>query len=137
MGEALGWLWAWLLGLAMGLLSGMGLGGGKLLVPLLVLLVGVRQQSAQAVSLLAFVPVALGASLIHARGGRVDVRLVLSMTPLLLAGAAVGAWVANQVGATPLRRAYGLLLLAVAAHELWPLACRGAGWIRLRWASRA
>src|SRR5262249_56191217 len=53
-------IWAIPIGAVAGLLAGMlGVGGGVLFVPGLVLLVGLTQHEAEATSLLAFIPVAL------------------------------------------------------------------------------
>ena len=118
------------LGVAMGVLSGMGVGGGKLVVPLLVLGLGLRQQVAQAISLTAFVAIALAATGEHLRAGRVDLQAVRRLTPTVLAGAVAGAWVATRIDPDPLRRAYGVLLAVVAAHELWPAGKAAAAWLR-------
>lgn len=52
-------LWYALSGLAAGVLAGMGMGGGTLLIPLLTLALGVGQQEAQGVNMLAFLPGAI------------------------------------------------------------------------------
>lgn len=112
------------LGAAMGLLTGMGIGGGKLLVPVMVLAMNVTQQGAQAISLAAFIPTALTAAWVHWRSGRIDGRALRSLAPWILAGAGLGAWLANQVASRPLSRAYGAFLLAVGLYELWPRESR-------------
>lgn len=121
--------WAVALGAAMGLLTGMGIGGGKLVVPLMVLAMGLSQQGAQAVSLAAFVPTALAASWVHWRAGRVEGRLLRALAPWVLTGAAAGAWLANHLASPSLSRLYGAFLLLVGAYELWP---RSPGRIRGR-----
>lgn len=108
------------LGVAMGLLTGMGIGGGKLLVPVMVLVMGLTQQGAQAISLAAFIPTALAASWVHWRGGRIDGQALQSLAPWVLAGAGLGAWLANRVPGGPLSRVYGAFLLAVGLFEAWP-----------------
>ena len=65
-------LWYALSGLAAGVLAGMGMGGGTLLIPLLTLALGVGQQEAQGVNMLAFLPGAILALWVHKRAGRVS-----------------------------------------------------------------
>ena len=108
------------LGVAMGLLTGMGIGGGKLLVPVMVLVMKLTQQGAQAISLAAFIPTALVAAWVHWRSGRIDIRALRALAPWVLAGAGLGAWLANRVASLPLSRAYGVFLLAVGLWEVWP-----------------
>ena len=45
-----------LIGIAGGIIGGMGMGGGTLLIPLMTLLAGVEQHTAQAINLAAFIP---------------------------------------------------------------------------------
>ncbi|HEY8424828.1 MAG TPA: sulfite exporter TauE/SafE family protein [Limnochordales bacterium] len=108
------------LGVAMGILTGMGIGGGKLLVPVMVLTIGLTQQGAQAISLAAFIPTALAAAWVHWRAGRIETRLLRGLAPWVLVGAVTGAWLANQMASAMLSRVYGLFLLAVGLYELWP-----------------
>ncbi len=76
-------LWYALSGLAAGVLAGMGMGGGTLLIPLLTLALGVGQQEAQGVNMLAFLPGAILALWVHKRAGRVSFK---GCWPMLLLG---------------------------------------------------
>ena len=61
-----------LIGLAGGILGGMGLGGGTLLIPLMTLLSDVPQKTAAAINLIGFVPMAAIAVAFHAKNGLID-----------------------------------------------------------------
>lgn len=63
------WLLYIVAGAVSGVLSGMGIGGGVLLIPALVLLGGVAQHSAQGINLLYFLPTAMGALWILVKRG--------------------------------------------------------------------
>lgn len=56
------------IGAAAGVISGMGMGGGTLLIPALTLLMGIPQRQAQGVNMLSFLPAAAAALYIHKRG---------------------------------------------------------------------
>lgn len=53
------------IGAAAGVISGMGMGGGTLLIPVLTLLMGIPQRQAQGVNMLSFLPAAAAALYIH------------------------------------------------------------------------
>jgi len=117
-------LWYALAGLAAGVLSGMGLGGGTLLIPALTLLLGVGQHAAQGVNLLAFVPGALLALLIHKKGGRLQGKEGLKLLPAGIAGAIVGAILCSRVEGELLRRFYGGFLILLALSRVGRLKAK-------------
>ena len=100
-------------GMAAGLL---GIGGGALFVPALVLFLGLSQLEAQATSLLAIVPVALvGAARQHAYGN-LRPRDGLVMGALATAGAAGGVALANALPERALEVSFAMLQFVVAAQ---------------------
>ncbi len=81
-------------GLGTGMISGMmGVGGGGIMIPGLVILAGMEQHLAQGTSLLAMVPIGLTGAFTHYRLGNVAVHLALG----LAAGATVGAYFGGSV----------------------------------------
>lgn len=108
-------------GLAAGFLAGLlGVGGGVVLVPAMVLALGFDQHVAQGTSLVVIIPAALSGSWTHHRKGR----LVLRDAALLAAGGVVGAVLGSAFALSLddvlLRRLFGLFLLAIAARMLLP-----------------
>jgi uncharacterized protein len=104
------------LGLGAGLLSGIfGVGGGILFVPTLVLL-GLGQVEASATSLLAIVPTAAVGAMRQRSYGNLRVRPALAVGVVSIAGAELGIQIATRIDEALLRRLFGVLLLAVAAH---------------------
>ena len=111
-----------LIGFAAGMLAGLlGIGGGALFVPALVLIVGLSQVDAQATSLLAIVPVALVGAWRQRRYGNVrlgdGVRIGLFAIPAALLGVVI-------VNAIP-ERITEFLFAALLVYIAWTLA-RGA-----------
>jgi len=79
------------IGVAGGVIAGLlGVGGGVLFVPGLVIFLNLSQHQAEATSLLAIVPVALVGAYDHDRHGNVHRRDALLLGVLSLAGAAAG-----------------------------------------------
>lgn len=109
-----------LLGLAAGVLSGlMGVGGGVILVPAMVLLFGFTQHSAEGTSLLIIIPTAIVGSIRHAKNGYTDWRLGMVLGTGGVIGAWLGASVALTLDADLLQRLFAIFLLLTGIHLLW------------------
>jgi len=115
------WAWPWnvLLGCGVGFLAGLlGVGGGVMLVPVLVLGERVPQHTAQGISLLLVAPVGLIGALSYARHGHLATR---SLPGLLIGGAlggAVGALGAHRIEAPLLSRLFAILLIFISAQMI-------------------
>ena len=106
---------ALLLGLAAGLLAGMlGVGGGVLFVPALVLVVGLSQVDAEATSLLAMIPVALVGAWRQERYGNLRLREGLLLGAAAVPGALIGVVAVNATPERAVEIAFALLMLYVA-----------------------
>ncbi len=106
-----------LIGLAGGVIAGLlGVGGGVLFVPGLVLFLGLGQHQAEATSLLAIVPVAIAGTIRHDRYGNVRRGDALLLGLLSVAGAAGGVALANRLSGPVLRDAFAALMLLVAVQ---------------------
>ena len=68
-----------LIGLASGIVSGMGMGGGTILIPALIFLAGVPQHLAQSVNLSVFFPASICALWIHTKNKHVRYKLALKI----------------------------------------------------------
>lgn len=108
-----------LMGLAGGVLGGMGLGGGSLLIPLLTLFGGMGQREAQCVNLLAFLPSAAAALFVHHKKGRVRWKKAGRLLLFGVPGAAAGFFLAGAVEEALLRKGFGLFLIALGAWQLF------------------
>jgi uncharacterized protein len=105
-------------GAAAGVLAGLlGVGGGILLVPFLVLAVGMTQHEAEATSLLVILPTAVAASVALRRRGVGDLPIALVIGMVGALGAVVGALLALSLPADVLRAVFAVLL-AVAGLRL-------------------
>ncbi len=106
-----------LLGLAGGLLAGLlGVGGGVVFVPGMVLLLDLAQQQAEATSLLAIIPAALVGTVRQRRYANVREHDALRLGVSSLAGVAGGVVLANALSGRTLRVAFAVLLLLIAVR---------------------
>lgn len=102
----------------LGLLSGLGTGGGSLLILYLTLAAGMGQSQARVMNLLFFLPSAVIACIFRIRQGRLEIKKVL---PAIIAGslsAALFAYFSMEWDTQFLQKAFGVLLLFTGAHEL-------------------
>jgi uncharacterized protein len=110
-------IWLVLIGLAAGVLGGMlGVGGGVLFVPGLVIVVGLTQHEAEGTSLLAIVPVALVGAARQYRYGNVRRDDAVLVGALSIVGAVGGVALANALSGVILRVAFAGLMLLIAAQ---------------------
>ncbi len=103
-----------------GVCSGLvGVGGGILLVPLLVLIFGFEQHRAQGTSLIALVPpTGLFAFLAYYRAHQVDIRVGLLIIPGIVVGGWFGGKLANALNPKRMRMTFAVLLFAVGAWQV-------------------
>ena len=107
-----------LVGVATGVLSGCGVGGGTLLVLYLTAVAGLEQYQAGGINLLYFITCAPPALFGHAKKGLVEWRGVLWCLVLGIPAAIAAGAVAGQLDVGLLRRLFGVLLLYVGVQEL-------------------
>jgi uncharacterized protein len=105
------------IGVAAGVLGGLlGVGGGVLFVPGLVIVLGLSQHQAEATSLLAIVPVAIVGAYTQDRYRNVQRRDAAMIGVLSVAGAIAGVALANALSGAALRIAFAIFMLFVAAQ---------------------
>lgn len=115
-------------GVLTGLLSAIfGVGGGQIVIPFMVLVLGVSQHLAEGTSLLVIVPTALAGAWAHSRRGFVSWRAAGLLSLGGVAGAVVGAMIAVRTDPLVLRRVYALFVLFVAYRFLRPRRERAGG----------
>lgn len=105
--------------IAIGLLAGfaagmLGIGGGSIYVPALVLLMNEPQHIAQGVSLAAIVATALVGGVTHLRRGNVDLPTVAWVAPVAVVAAFGAALLADMLDPTVLRRIFAAVFIYFA-----------------------
>ena len=105
-----------LTGLISGVLGGMGMDGGTILIPILTIFFDVEQKQAQAINLVAFIPMAIVSLIIHIKNKRVRKEGILWIIIPAAALSFAGSFAAQAIDGEILKRIFGgfLLLLSVA-----------------------
>lgn len=111
------------LGVLIGTLSGMvGIGGGVVVIPLLILLLGFSQEKATGTSLAMLLPpIGLFAVLTYAKAGNIDWRVAGLLALGFLVGGLVGGWLVNNriIPALVVRIGLALFLIYFAGNLLF------------------
>ena len=114
-----GWLVTVLTGAGVGLLTGfLGVGGGFLIVPALVMLVGLSMRQAVGTSLVVIAMNSLAGFLGHLQGPQIDLQVVVIFVAAGLAGALLGTRLTRIVHPEHLRKAFALFVIGLAIFLL-------------------
>ncbi len=107
------------LGLFAGLCSGLlGIGGGQILIPGMVILFGVSQRLAQGISLAFIVPTALFGTITHYQNGNTVPRIAAFVVPAALVGGLIGSNVSQIVDVHYLKILFGVFLLYASGRMI-------------------
>lgn len=112
------WGFCLLVGTVLGFLTGLGIGGGSLLILWLTIVLGMDQQTARSINLLFFLPAAVIACVFRWKQGSVKLKMIL---PAMIAGciaAAVFSWIGTHMDLELLKKLFGGLLIITGLREL-------------------
>jgi len=124
------WLLFLMIGSLAGVISGMfGVGGGIVIVPALVYFAAFTQHKATGTSLAILLPpIGLMATLEYYKHGNVDRRAAMIIAVAMIAGAWLGAIIANKMSGPALKFSFGIFIV-VAGLYLMHDASKRLGWI--------
>lgn len=107
------------IGFITGILNGLfGAGGGTIIVPSLVFLLGVEDHKAHATAISIILPLTLISSFIYLKNGIVDIPITLNVAIGSFCGGYIGARILNMVPIYILRKIFGIIMI-IAAIRMW------------------
>ena len=113
------WIVELVIGIVGGVASGLlGIGGGAIFVPAMVLLLDTSQHVAQGVSLAVIVVTAASGTLVNHRLGNIDTRAVLWVTPGAMMFGFIGGAIATQTSEVILQRIFAVVLMSLSIRLL-------------------
>ena len=106
-------------GFLSGILSGMGVGGGMILIPVLTIFAGASQHTAQTVNLYYFIPSAAAALVVHIKNKNIETKAAL---PMIICGApfaALGAYLAVRLSPRILGKLFAAFIFVFGCGEIF------------------
>ena len=112
-----------IIGLVAGVAGGMfGIGGGAIMVPAMVLLLGMDQKFATGTSIAAqILPIGILAAFVYYREGNLNIKYAVVIAIGLIIGNYFGAVFANQpyITSATMKKLYGIFLLLIGGRYLF------------------
>lgn len=109
------------IGVVSGIISGIGMGGGIVLIFLLELICGLEHHIAQASNLIFYIPTSISAILVNIKNKNIDYRLSIIISITGIIGAIIGAKLAVFTDVKSLKRYFGYFLVMIAIYEIYML----------------
>jgi hypothetical protein len=106
-------------GFVSGLIGGMGIGGGTVLIPVLTLLFGMEQKTAQALNILYFIPTAIAAIIMHRKNNLIETKILPALIVGGVVGAIAGSVVAMRLNNAVLSKLFAVFLLIMGIKEIY------------------
>lgn len=110
-----------LIGAVSGIVSGMGMGGGTILILCLSLFLGKEQHIAQGANLIFFIPTALVSIFINIKQKLIKWKTGLAVAFFGAIGAIAGAMISINLDTKRLKLFFGIFLLCIAIFEIYSL----------------
>ncbi len=108
-----------LIGLISGIVSGMGIGGGTILIPALILFTTINQHQAQGINLIVFIPVAITALITHFHNKNIELKITIPIVISGIIGSISGSLLALSIEARALQKIFGVFLLVMGVYQFF------------------
>lgn len=114
------WLTYGLIGLVAGVVNGLlGIGGGTILIPGMVYLLGIKQHQAHATSLLIVLPTSFVSMLVYHGKGHIQFVSLIGLAIATSVGAIIGAVLMNYCRPALLRKGFAIFMLLAGLRMLF------------------
>lgn len=109
------------IGIISGFVSGMGMGGGTILIMCLSIFLGLEQHIAQATNLVFFIPTSIVATMTNIKEKNIDFKVAIPILISGIIGAVIGAVISNKTDVEKLKKYFGIFLGLIALWEIYSL----------------
>lgn len=108
-----------IIGIISGMVSGIGMGGGTVLILLLTIFMDTEQHIAQATNLVFFVPTSISAIIMNIREKNINLNIGIKVAIFGIIGAVVGSIISNRLEVNMLRKYFGFFLALIASYQIY------------------
>lgn len=109
---------AFLIGIAAGILGGMGIGGGTILIPSLIIFMNINQHTAQSINLISFIPAAMVALIHHFKNKNIEIGIIKYLIFPGIFGSITGSLIAIKLNPILLKKLFGAFLFIMGLFEI-------------------
>ena len=106
-------------GVISGTVTGLGMGGGTILILLLSLFMNLDQHIAQATNLIFFIPTSLAAIFVNLKHKNINFNIAIIISIFGVIGAIIGAKISDNIQSENLRKYFAIFILIIALHEIY------------------
>lgn len=108
-------------GIISGIVTGLGMGGGTILILLLSLFMNLEQHVAQATNLVFFVPTSIAAIIINLKQKNINKKVVILVSTFGIIGAIIGSIISENINSNSLRKYFAIFILLIVIYEIYKL----------------
>lgn len=108
-----------LIGFVSGIVSGIGMGGGTILILCLSIFLNIEQHIAQGVNIVFFIPTSIAAIIINIKKKKIDLKLTCIISIAGIVGAIIGSILAKNIEVKLLKKLFGIFLAVISVHEIY------------------
>lgn len=107
-----------IIGIVSGIFTGVGMGGGTILIFLLTNVFGKSQHIAQATNLIFFIPTSISSIIVNFKNKKIDIKLGVEIVIFGIIGTLVGANISRYLNVNILKKFFGFFLIIIAINEI-------------------
>lgn len=108
----------YLIGFLSGIVSGMGIGGGAILIPAYIMFFNIDQHVIQGINLLYFIPTAIVALIIHIKNKYINFKVSFGIIVFGVIGSIIGGYLSISLPSSILRKLFGIFLFFMGIYEI-------------------
>ena len=108
-------------GFVAGIFTGMGMGGGAILVLLLSLFMNLKQHVAQATNLVFFIPTSIASIISNIKQKNIDFKVAKYISLFGIIGAIIGSIISQNISSNILKKIFAFFILIIAIHEIYEI----------------
>lgn len=108
-----------LFGVAAGIVSSLGMGGGTILILLLTVFLNIDQHISQATNLIFFIPTSITAIIINAKNKKINWKESKNIIIFGIIGATLGSMISNQLPSRKLKKIFGIFIGLIALFQIY------------------
>lgn len=110
-----------LIGVVSGIVTGIGMGGGTILILLLSIIWKYNQHVAQATNLIFFIPTSIISIIVNLKEKNINIKLASILSVFGIIGAVIGAYIGSSIEVSKLKKIFAVFLIIIAIHEVYSL----------------